>query len=100
MSIFDIFSFKKESSKIFTKENFAHILEISRLAIIEQAKDIAKKGAEKKIIVDGKVVASIRILKDSCKNGLIKWLLDLIICTIPSITQLIYNFLKEKVENL
>ena len=33
-------------------------------------------------------------------NGLIKWLLDQIIKAIPTVTQLIYDFLKEKVENL
>ena len=65
MSIFDIFSFKKEASKVFSKENFVHILETARLAIIEQAKDASKKGAEKKFIVDEKVIASVNILKDS-----------------------------------
>ena len=100
MSIFDAFSFKKEGSKVFTKENFTHILKTARLTIIEQSKDITKKGAEKKAIVDEKVIASINILKDSCKNGLIKWLLERIIDFIPTITQLIYEFLKEKIENL
>ena len=37
MSIFDIFSFKKEASKVFTKENFAHIMETARTAIIKRA---------------------------------------------------------------
>lgn len=102
MSIFDVFSFKKEANKVFTKENFTHILETTRLAIIEQAKDVTKKGkgAEKKFLVDEKVIASINILKDSCKNGLIKWLLERIIAIIPAVTQLIYEFLKEKIENL
>lgn len=100
MSIFDVFSFKKEAGKVFTKENFAHILETARLAIIEQAKDATKKGAEKKFIVDEKVISSINILKDSCKNGLIKWLLERIVGVIPTVTQLIYEFLKEKIENL
>lgn len=97
--IFDIFSFKKEANKIFSKENFAHILETSRLFIIEQAKNNVP-GVEKKFIVDEKVIASINILKDSCKNGLIKWLLERIIDIIPTVTQIVYNFLKEKIENL
>lgn len=100
MSIFDVFSFKKEAGKVFTKENFAHVMETAKAAIIEQAKDAVKKGAEKKFIVDEKVIASINILKDSCKNGLIKWLLERIIDAIPTVTQLIYEFLKEKIENL
>ena len=100
MSIFDIFSFKKEAGKVFTKENFAHIMETARLAIIEQAKDKVAKGYEKKFIVDEKVISTINILKESCKNGLVIWLLDRIIQVVPTVTQLIYNFLQEKVENL
>ena len=100
MRIFDIFSFKKEAGKVFTKENFAHIMETAKNAIIEQAKDTAKKGAAKKFIVDEKVIKSINVLKDSCKNGLIKWLLNCIADIIPTVTQLIYEFLKEKIENL
>ena len=100
MSIFDIFSFKKEASKVFTKENFAHIMETARLAILEQAKDKVAKGYQKKFIVDEKVIATINILKDSCKNGLVIWLLNKITDAVPTVTQLIYNFLQEKVENL
>ena len=100
MSIFDIFSFKKEAGKVFTKENFAHIMETARLAIIEQAKDKVAKGYQKKFIVDEKVISTINILKESCKNGLVIWLLDKIIQVVPTVTQLIYNFLQEKVENL
>jgi 5-methylcytosine-specific restriction endonuclease McrBC GTP-binding regulatory subunit McrB len=100
MSVFDIFSFKKEAGKVFTKENFVHVMETAKNAIIEQAKDTTKKGVAKKFIVDEKVIKSINILKDSCKNGLIKWLLDRIVDIIPTVTQLIYEFLKEKIENL
>ena len=100
MSIFDIFSFKKEATKVFTKENFAHIMETARLTIIEQSKDKVAKGYQKKFIVDEKVIATINILKESCKNGLIIWLLNRMIEVVPTVTQLIYNFLQEKVENL
>ena len=99
MSIFDVFSFKKEAAKVFTKENFAHIMETTRLAIIEQVKNNIP-GVEKKFIVDEKVISQLKILKDSCKNGLVKWLLERIIAIIPAVTQLIYEFLKEKIENL
>ena len=99
MSIFDIFTFKKEATKIFSKENFAHILEVARLEIIEQAKKNIP-GVEKKFIVDEKVLAQLGILKDSCKNKLLMWLIDRVMDAIPTVTQLIYNFLKEKIENL
>ena len=100
MGILDIFSFKKEAAKVFTKENFEHILKTAREEIINQAK-AQIKGPEKKVIVDKIVIAKIEILKETYKkNGLIVWLLNLIIKTIPAVTQLIYEFLKEKIENL
>ena len=100
MIIFDIFTFKKEATKIFSIENFSHILETARYAIIEQAKDKVAKGNKKKFIVDEKVISKIKILKDSCKNDLVSWILDLLIKAVPTITQFIYNSLKEKIENL
>lgn len=101
MSILDVFSFKKESVKVFSKENFAHILETARAEIINQAKETARKGAEKKAIVDEAVIAKINVLKETySKNKLILWILDRIIDAVPTITQLIYEFLKEKIENL
>ena len=54
-------------------------METAKTAIIDQAKDATKKGAAKKFIVDEQVIASINILKESCKNGLIRWLLNKII---------------------
>lgn len=99
MSILDVFTFKKDSAKIFSKENFAHILGIAREEIIKQAKK-AISGAEKKLNVDKEVIEKINILKSTCKNNLILWLLDRIIEIIPTVTQLIYNFLKEKIESL
>lgn len=102
MIIFDIFTFKKEATKVFSKENFQHILETAKDEIIKQAKEnVNAKGPEKKIIVDKIVIAKIEVLKETYKkNGLIVWLLNLIIKVIPTVTQLIYEFLKEKVENL
>ena len=100
MGIFDIFSFKKEAAKVFTKENFQHILETARAEIIKQAKANIP-GIEKKLIVDKAVIAKIEILKETYKkNGLVVWLLNLIIKNIPTVTQLVYEFLKEKIENL
>lgn len=99
MGIFDIFTFKKEAVKVFSKENFKHILEITREEIIKQAKE-KFPGKEKKTLVDNIVIDKINILKETYNNGLVKWLLDQIIKAIPTITQLVYDFLKEKVENL
>lgn len=98
--ILDVFTFKKEGVKVFSKENFKHILETARAEIINQAKERIP-GVEKKLIVDRIVIAKVNVLKETYpKNKLILWVLDRIIYVIPTVTQLIYEFLKEKIENL
>ena len=100
MGLFDVFSFKKEGVKVFSKENVKHILETAKEEIIKQAVE-SYAGEEKKKIVDGVVITKINVLKETYpKNKLILWLLDRIIDVVPTITQLVYEFLKEKIENL
>ena len=100
MGLFDVFSFKKEGIKVFSKENFKHILEVAKDEIIKQAKENIS-GVEKKLIVDRLVIAQVNVLKETYpKNKLILWILDRVIEAVPTITQLVYNFLKEKIENL
>lgn len=99
MSIFDVFTFKKEALNVFTAENFSTVLQFAREKIVEQVK--AKiPGVEKKILVDNAVIAKIREFRNTCKNKLVLWLIDQIIKVIPTVTQLVYDFLKEKIENL
>ena len=50
--------------------------------------------------MDEKVIAKIKTLQDSCKNKVLVWLLEQLIILVPTITQHIYDCLKEKVENL
>lgn len=101
MGLFDVFTFKKDGKKVFSREVFKEVLEEARKEIIEQVKK-AIPGEEKKAIVDERMRALIRKkVKDlEVKNGFILWLVEKIIELIPLVTQLIYNFLKEKVENL
>lgn len=99
MSIFDVFSFKKDAAKVFTKEAFTAVLERARVEIIKQVKNNVP-GPEKKRIVDNVVILKVREFRSACKNKLVLWVIDEIIKFIPAITQLIYDFLKEKVENL
>ena len=62
---------------------------------------LTKGRIEKKAIVDELVIAKIEILKETYpKNKLVLWILDRIIDVIPTVTQLVYEFLKEKIENL
>ena len=99
MGLFDVFSFKKEAQKVFTKENFNTVLNTAREAIISFVnKEIL--GSEKKKRVDEIVIAKIIELTVNVKNGLVLWVIDKLIDLVPVVTQLIYNFLKEKVENL
>lgn len=101
MGLFDVFTFKKDGKKIFSKEVFKEVLEESREKIVEQAK--AKiPGEEKKSIVDKAVIAFIqaKVKTLEVKNGLVLWLVNRIIGLIPLVTQIVYNFLKEKVEAL
>ena len=99
MGIFDIFTFKKEAKKVFSKENFQYVLLTAREEIIKQIKANIP-GVEKKAIVDTIIVGKIEILKETYKNGLVIWLLDQLIKVVPTVTQLVYDFLKEKIENL
>lgn len=99
MSIFDVFTFKKEAEKIFTAGNFKAVMEKAREEIIKQINSNIL-GSAKKELVDNAVIAKIREFRSTCKNKLVLWVIDELIKVIPTVTQLIYNFLKEKVENL
>ena len=100
MGLLDIFTFKKEGQKVFTKENFLGLLDLAKKEIIKQKDFVEKKGSEKKNAVDKILIEKITEIKNNCSNKCIKWLLDLIIAGVPKLTQFIYDCLKEKVENL
>ena len=99
MGLFDIFTFKKESKKIFTKENFQIVLNCAKEEIIKQVKN-KLPGKEKMAIVEKAVISKIWELQNSTSNSVIKWLLDLLILVVPVVTQFIYDTLKETVKNL
>lgn len=99
--LFDAFSFKKEASKIFSKEAFGEILEHARSVIIEFAKE-NMPGEEKKRNVDLIVTSHIyaKVAEANVKNKWVLWLVDRLVDLLPRVTQLIYDCLKEKVKNL
>lgn len=99
MGIFDIFTFKKEAEKVLTKENFAIILETAKREIIFRTKSVLP-GPEKMELVNNVVIEKIREFRKTCKNGIVLWIIDQIIKVVPTVTQLVYDFLKEQVENL
>ena len=101
MGIFDVFSFKKQAQLVFTKENFVYILTLAKDAIIDRAKENIN-GWEKKEQVDTLIRKAIDTLiaKHKVTNKLVLWIVDRIKEAVPSITQLIYDFLKAKIEEL
>lgn len=101
MGLFDLFSFKKEAAKVFSKEAFVEILELARIKITEFAKENFP-GEDKKRQVDLIVLARIyeKVEEAKIKNKLVLWLVDRLMDIVPRVTQLVYDFLKEKVENL
>ena len=101
MGLFDVFSFKKEAGKVFCKETFKDILESAKDLIVDLAKENIP-GEEKKRTLDTILTARIygKVAESGIKNKLVLWLVDKLVEVLPTITQLIYEFLKAKVENL
>lgn len=99
MGLFDIFSFKKEGKAVFTKEVFKEVLETAKDAIIRMAKENIP-GQEKKNQVDSLVITKILVLTTNVKNGLVLWVINRIIDLIPVVTQLVYDSLKARIEEL
>ena len=101
MGLFDVFSFKKEAAKVLNKGFFVDLLKTAREKIIELAKKNIP-GQEKKKQLDEFLTLHIRskIKEGKITNKYVLWLVERLIEVLPSITQLIYEFLKEKVENL
>ena len=99
MGLFDIFSFKKDSVKVLSKEFFTGVLSTTREAIIDMAKENIP-GIEKKRHVDAIVTIYVQSKTRDVKNKIVLWLIEKLIEIIPEITQIVYDFLKEKIENL
>ena len=99
MGLFDVFTFKKQAAEAFSKENVDKFLSTARAAIIEQIKANCP-GPEKMDIVVG-ILKNFVIDKTSkITNKLVIFLVNQFLVVIPIVAQLVYDFLKEKVENL
>ncbi len=99
MGLFDVFTFKKEAVKVFSKENIVATLNLAKEKIVEKAQE-AIAGNEKKEIVDKIVIDFIKEKAKVTNNKVVLWFVDKVIEIIPSITQTVYDFLKERIENL
>ena len=99
MGLLDVFTFKRESTKIFSKENIDNLIEVAKDAIIEQAKKKIK-GEEKKKAVDALALAELEALHDETDNKLVLYLLGQVAYAVPMINQKIYELLKAKIAEL
>lgn len=99
MSIFDIFSFKKEFAKVANKANFDSIKAVAREKIIEQVK--SKIDGDKKmdnVVEDVTEWIEEHIYSD---NKLVQWCIDnILIPDVRTICQGVYELLKEIVKGL
>ena len=91
--------FKKEGKSVFSKDTISDVLKTARDAIVEQAKK-AIPGQEKKDTVDIIVTRKVQTYYDACSNGIVRWVIEQFIKAIPTITQIIYDRLKETIINL
>ena len=99
MSIFDIFSFKKNFKEVFTSENFANLRDTIKKEIIKQIKKNVP-GQEKMDAVVQKAIDFINEHVHS-KNSIVQWIIDnVLIKGIRLISQSIYDDLKQVVEGL
>ena len=101
MGLFDVFSFKKEAAKVLNKDFFTEVLKLAREKIIELAKK-NMPGQEKKAQLDEFLTIYIhsKVKEYKITNKYVLWLVEKLIEVLPSVTQIVYDLLKEKVENL
>ena len=99
MGLFDVFTFKKQALELFSKKNIDEFLNKARTLIIEQIK-ANYPGPEKMEKVVEALIDFVVDKSENINNKLVLWLGEQLVKAIPAIAQIVYNFLKEKVENL
>lgn len=99
MGLFDLFTFKGQITDLFSATNIRSIFDKAKTTIIEQVKE-KYPGKEKMAVVEIAVSNAISNKAAGCTNKLVLWVVNLILKNVPVITQAIYDYLKEKVENL
>lgn len=99
MNIFDVFSFKKSFSEVFSKENFASLFDLAKEQIIAKVKE-EYPGQQKMDEVVEKLMEFIDKHMTS-KNGIVIWVVENILKpNVRAIAQEIYCNLKRIVEGL
>lgn len=99
MSIFDIFSFKKNFTEVFNADTFKNLRDAIKSEIVKQIKKNVP-GQEKMDAVVLKVTDYI-VKHVHSKNNIVQWIIDnVLIKGIRLLSQSIYDDLKEIIEGL
>ena len=99
MSIFDIFSFKKNFTEVFNADTFKNLRDAIKSEIVKQIKKNVP-GQEKMDAVVLKVTDYI-VKHVHSKNNIVQWIIDnVLIKGIRLLSQSIYDDLKEVIEGL
>lgn len=93
-----IFSFKNEAATIFTKNNIAKVLNFAKGEIVAKV-DAELTNEQKKRAVDEAVIIFIDNHFKS-DNAIIKYILEKFEDLVPTITQVIFDFLKDRIDGL
>jgi len=97
--MFSLLTYKSNVQKIFTKENFLNLCEFAKKMIVKYVDEENLLGADKKTNVDNAVIEYIAKYFVS-NNTIVSFLVQLLIKFEPTLTQIIYELLKKKVDGL
>lgn len=93
-----IFTFKKETIKVFCKENIGLLCEEIKKQIIERVNEQIT-GAEKKAKVDAYIIDFIEA-KFHSENVIVQFVIDKLVEAVPMLTQFVYDYLKKHISGL
>lgn len=93
-----IFSFKKEAAIVFTKNNISKVFEVAKNEIIKKV-NAELSNEQKKQAVDEAVIVFIDSHFKS-DNTIVNFILEKFIEIVPTITQAIFDFLKDRIDGL
>ena len=96
-----VFTFKRDFQNVFTNEKVKEFFKIARDLIIKYRDFKELSGEEKKKRVDEFLTNWLfENVATKTDNAIICWLLGILIYNVPTITQFIYDFLKENIEGI
>ena len=96
-----VFTLKRDFQNVFTNEKVKEFFKTARELIIKYRDFKELSGEEKKKRVDDYLTEwLLENVIEKTDNAIINYLLGILIYNLPTITQFIYDFLKEKIEGI